>query len=240
MSFKVNLHFHTADDPRDTVAYSFEEAIERAARLGFHALALSCHERVISKEHYVTHAAARGILLIPGVERDIEGRHVVILNVDRSIEQVATFTELARYKSLHPDIFILAPHPYFPGDSSLMELFKPHIALFDAVELSWFYAKHFNPFNRRAERVAKTHHLPVISTSDTHDLRWLDTNYALVDAEEKTSASLFRALREGRFRNVSLPRSFMREILPLAGRILCERMLRFVKRKSGAPMRRPT
>jgi len=231
MSFKVNLHFHTADDPRDAVTYTLQQGVDRAAELGFHVLALSCHERVVFSERYVRYAQSRGILLISGVERDIEGRHVVILNTDRSAEEISTLEELAHYRFSHPEAFIFAPHPYFPGDSSLMDLFEPHIDLFDAVESSWFYSKYFNPFNQKAERIARAHRLPIINTSDTHDLRWLDTNYILIDAEEKTPASLFKAIRAGRFRNVSTPRSFFREMLPLAARILAHRAFRRVLRQ---------
>jgi predicted metal-dependent phosphoesterase TrpH len=234
MLLKTNLHFHTSDDRRDSIRYSFEAGIDAAARLGFQALALSCHDRIVFSDAYYSYAASRGILLIPGIELDIEHRHVLVLNAKPDIECISDFDGLSRYRADHPECFILAPHPFFPGDSSLMELLEPNIALFDAIEQSWFYSRLMNPFNHKAERIAAAHRLPFVSTSDTHDLRWLDTNYAVVDATEKTPAALFQAIRSGHFSNVSTPRSLTFELLPLAGKILAERVGRIYSGKRSA------
>ena len=234
MLLKTNLHFHTADDKRDSIRYSFEAGIDAAARLGFQTLALSCHDHVVFSPRHHSYAASRGIMLLPGIELDIKHRHVLILNAEPDVERVSDFSGLSRYRPDHPDCFILAPHPFFPGDSSLMELLEPNIALFDAIEQSWFYSRLINPFNRKAERIASANHLPFVSTSDTHDLRWLDTNYIVVDAKEKTPAALFQAIRSGHFSNVTAPRSFVRELLPLAGKILAERVGRTCSGKRSA------
>jgi histidinol phosphatase-like PHP family hydrolase len=42
---KVELHTHTADDPADLIPHSTIELIERAADLGFGALAITLHGR---------------------------------------------------------------------------------------------------------------------------------------------------------------------------------------------------
>ena len=88
---KTELHAHTADDPIDRVPHSTIELIDRASALGYEALAITLHERQLDLQPFVAHAAERGVVLIPGVERTIEGRHVLLLNFRRGAEDVQTF-----------------------------------------------------------------------------------------------------------------------------------------------------
>lgn len=213
MILKANLHMHTADDPKDSISYTFFEAADRAAELGFRVLAVTCHNRFVDRADQREYAARRGILAIPGIEATIEGAHVVVLNPDGDIERVRTFEALRRYREEHPGIFVLAPHPFFPDRYVLGRRLDRHIDLFDAIEHSWFYSRRID-FNRRAERAARARGLPYLATSDTHDIRFLDASYALVDAEEPTVPAVFRALREGRFENKSAPRKLWRELVP--------------------------
>ena len=70
---KVELHAHTADDPVDRIPHTAGELIDRAAELGYGALAITLHERQLDVTPLVPYAAERGVTLIPGVERTIEG-----------------------------------------------------------------------------------------------------------------------------------------------------------------------
>ncbi len=42
---KVELHSHTSDDPHDRIPYSAEQLIDRAAALGYDALAITLHDK---------------------------------------------------------------------------------------------------------------------------------------------------------------------------------------------------
>src|ERR1051325_656837 len=42
---KVELHTHTSDDPVDRIPHTVTQLIDRAAFLGYHALAITLHER---------------------------------------------------------------------------------------------------------------------------------------------------------------------------------------------------
>lgn len=212
MHFKTNLHFHTGDDPQDLVRYTFYKGIDEAERLGFQVLGHTCHDIVVRRAEYDSYAERHGILLIHGVERRIEGAHVVILNTDKTAEEIHTFPDLARFRKNHPECFILAPHPFFPGGFSLYNEWESHIALFDAVELSWFYSKWIN-WNRRGERMAQKYNLPYIATSDTHQLQFLNSGYAMVEAEEKTAGGILNAVKKKQFKNVTSPRSFLKEMV---------------------------
>ena len=66
---KVELHSHTSDDPVDRIPYSAFQLIDRAATLGYDALAITLHERRLDPRHLASYAADRGLVLIPGIER---------------------------------------------------------------------------------------------------------------------------------------------------------------------------
>lgn len=212
MNLKTNIHFHTQDDPRDRIQHTFYEGIKKAKTLGFEVIALTCHQKFINLPEYRDYASSQNVLLIPGIEKNIEKRHVVILNPDQEVEKVETFNDLEKYKQNHPDIFILAPHPYFYGNFSLKGKLDQYIHLFDAIEHSWFYSHWFNR-NKRGGATAKKYHLPFIATSDTHELNLLDISYAVIDTEEKTIKGVFKAIKNNNFTNVTSPRKFWKEMV---------------------------
>lgn len=225
MHIKTNFHFHTSDDPRDVVEYTLEEGIDRAASYGFGALAVTCHQKFTWTQGAAAYAQKRGILLMPGIEvnvnefRQAKGKHVLILNAAKEAESVRTFEELAEYKRAHPESFIIAPHPYFYGNFSLHEFLEKYIHLFDAIEHSWFYSRFFNR-NKKGCAIAEKHSLPFVATSDTHFFDFLNTDYAIIDAEEKTPEAIFWALRKKKFSNVSAQKSFFKDMVWKEGKFM--------------------
>ena len=131
---KVELHTHTADDPVDPIPHTTCELIDRAAALGYDALAVTLHDHELNLDPWKAYAEARGIVLIHGIERTIKGRHVLLLNFPRgAAERVTTFEDLARLKRSASGL-VVAPHPFFPGTTSLWSRLEQHADLFDAVE----------------------------------------------------------------------------------------------------------
>jgi predicted metal-dependent phosphoesterase TrpH len=204
---KVDLHTHTADDPIDRIPHSATELIDRAAGLGYHALAITLHERQLDIRPLTAYAAERGIVLIAGIERSIEGRHVLLLNFKSGTEDVRTFEDLARLKRRSPGL-VVAPHPFFPLRSCLSRHLDQHAGLFDAVEWNAMYTATVN-FNRRAERWAVQHGKPLVGNGDVHRLRQLGTTYSLVDAEPDADA-ICAAIATGRVRVETRPLSWAR------------------------------
>lgn len=193
---KIDLHLHTGDDPVDDIPHSAPALIDCAARLGFDALAITLHERQFSDPRTQDYARERGITLIPGIERTIGGRHVLLLNFPASAaESARTFDDVARMKESHAGL-VVAPHPYFPARSCLRGALDRHAALFDAVEWSYFWTRGVN-FNARAARWARAHGKPVVGNSDLHNLRQLGRTYTLVDASPDAVA-ICEAIRAGR------------------------------------------
>ena len=203
---KVEFHTHTADDPCDRIPHSTTDLIDRAAALGYDALAITLHESQLDVRPYASYAAERGIVLIPGIERSVEGKHVLLLNFPRCAEDVETFADLARLRQRHAGL-VVAPHPFFPGGTCLRSRLRRHAALFDAVEYNAMYTTTLN-FNREAERWAAAAGKPLVGNGDVHRLRQLGTTWSRVDAEPDADA-ICAAVREGRVQVETRPISWL-------------------------------
>ena len=192
---KVELHAHTADDPVDRIPHTTLDLIDRAADLGYDALAITLHEKQLDLARFAPYAAERGLVLIPGVERTIEGKHVLLLNFASGAEDVDTFSDLARLKAAQPGL-VVAPHPYFPASVCLRGDLDRYAGLFDAVEMNAMFTRGLN-FNARAERWARRHGKPLVGNCDVHRLAQLGSTYSLVDAECDVDA-ICQAVAAGR------------------------------------------
>ena len=201
---KVDLHTHTADDPSDRIPYQTHEMLHRAAELGFDCLAITLHERQLDPEPFGSYAASLGIVLIPGIERTIEGRHVLLLNYSRAAESIGSFDALARLRERERGR-VIAPHPFFPALSALRGALTRHAPLFDAVEWNGMFTRALN-FNAPAERWARRHGKPLVGNGDVHRLEQLGKTYSLVDADPSPE-SICEAIAAGRVRVVATPHS---------------------------------
>ena len=200
---KVDLHTHTADDPIDRIPYSTIQLIDQAASLGFHALAITLHDRQLDVDSVAAYAGERGMVLIPGIERTVEGRHVLLLNFPGdAVEDVRSFEDVRRLKRRHEGL-VIAPHPYFPGPNSLFGALTRHADIFDAVEHNAMYTASID-FNRAARRWAGSRGKPMVGNGDVHRFEQLGSTYSLVEAERNPSA-ICTAVAAGRVRIVTRP-----------------------------------
>ena len=204
---KTELHTHTADDPVDRIPHTTRDLIDRAAALGYGAVAVTLHERQLDLRRFDDYAADRGIVLIPGIERTIEGRHVLMLNFSPASERVRTFADLARLRAREPQGLVVAPHPFFPSTVCLRGDLERHAALFDAVERNAMFVPGVD-FNARAEAWAARHGKPIVGNGDVHRLAQLGSTYSLVDAAPDAQ-SICDAIRAGRVRVESRPFSYI-------------------------------
>jgi predicted metal-dependent phosphoesterase TrpH len=199
---KVDLHTHTSDDPKDYIDFSSEQLIDRAAALGFDALAITNHYVVTFNPDLQKYAAERGLLLIPGVELTLSKSHVVIVNPD--IERDLAMHSLADLAGRdNSRSLIIAPHPYYPGFKCLRSKLEENIALFDAVEFSFFYNHFINP-NRKAVKVAWKHRMPLVGSSDCHNIWQAGYTYSLVEAD-KSIPSIIAAVKQGKVEVATTP-----------------------------------
>jgi len=200
---KIDLHLHTSEDPQDHISYSSLDLIDRAAALGFGALAITLHDRQLTDDDTFAYARERGITLIPGIERTIRGKHVLLLNFPAAeVDAVKTLDDVRRLKS-RADGIVIAPHPYFPSPSCLGRLLDEYADVFDAVEWSYFWSRRID-FNARAARWAESRGKVLVGNSDLHDLRQLGRTCSMVDSAADP-ASICEAVRAGRITLVTAP-----------------------------------
>jgi predicted metal-dependent phosphoesterase TrpH len=199
---KVDLHLHTAEDPHDIIRHDAVALVDRAAGMGFDALAITLHERQLADPTLDAYARERGIVLLPGVELTVERKHVLAINFPQSVEDVRTLDDLAWLKARCNGL-VIAPHPFFPDPACLRDQLDEHSGLFDALEWSYFWTRVTN-FNARAARWAERHGKPLVGNSDLHDLRQLGRTFSLIDADRDVDA-ICAAIRAGRVTLVTEP-----------------------------------
>jgi predicted metal-dependent phosphoesterase TrpH len=201
---KVELHAHTADDPADLIPHSTSALIDRAAALGYDAIAVTLHDRQLNLEPWQRQARSRSLVLIPGVERTIQGRHVLLLNFPPAAERIESFDALRSLKASFRGGLVVAPHPFYPGPTCLGRDMDRHADLFDAVEWTWCYTAATRRFNERAANWARANARPLVANADVHRLHQLGTTYSLVEAGRDVD-SICQAVRAGRVTPVSQP-----------------------------------
>ena len=193
---KIELHSHTSDDPHDIIPYDTFALIDAAAAQGYQALSVTLHDRQLDPAPFAGFARERGVTLIPGIERTICGKHVLLLNFSAAAtEAVRSFDDVRRLKRRERGL-VIAPHPFFPAPPSLMSLAIEHQDIFDAVEYNAMFTTSLN-FNRKAERWARERGLPIVGNGDVHRLMQLGTTWSSVDAEAHPVA-ICEAIRAGR------------------------------------------
>ena len=86
---KADLHVHTRE-AEPPIKYSAREMIDRAAREGYRVIGITNHDAYTYEAELAAYASDRGVLLVPGVESTVEGRHVLIYNADVGVDKLRT------------------------------------------------------------------------------------------------------------------------------------------------------
>ena len=193
---KVELHAHTGSDPIDYIPHSTRQLIDRAAALGYGALAVTLHDRYYDPADDRDYARAKGVELIPGIERTIQRRHVLLLNFPRDCEAVASFDDVRTLKRRFPQGIVIAPHAFYPTSSAMGPDADGCLDLIDAIEVNSMFTPWVD-FNQRAVAWAKSHGKPVVGNTDLHLLEQLGTTYTLVDAPPDADA-ICAAIKAGK------------------------------------------
>lgn len=185
------------------------EHIDRAVEVGLDAIAITWHGRAFEHPRAVAYARERGLLLIPGMETNLHGkRHTLCLNVTpRCVPGRSTLEDLRKLRD-NPEVFVVAPHPYYPHGACLRRTIDRHPELFDGVEwchlhVNWLRGS-LNP-NVRARRWAERHGKPLMAFSDAHFLPEIGQVYTEVEADELSTEALFEAMRQCRVRFTPKP-----------------------------------
>jgi predicted metal-dependent phosphoesterase TrpH len=202
---RADLHVHTRE-AEPSIAYGAHDIIVRAARAGYRVLSITNHDTITYSADLASFAHDHDVLLIPGVEATVEGRHVLVYNADVEADKLRTFADLRRYRT--PEWLVAAPHPLFPAAYCLREKLWQEIDLFDAIEFSHFYTPRID-FNRPAVKLAAAVGLPLLGTSDSHLDEQFGTTFSLIEADLSVE-SVLAAVKHGRLSIVSRPLTLTR------------------------------
>src|SRR5476651_199499 len=126
--FRVELHSHCQGDPVDTyLDHTLFQHIDRAKEAGLDAIAVTWHRRICAVPEAMAYARDRGILFIPGMEAEVDRKHLVVLNLaDGDLPPEPTWNQIRALRLRKPDVFVLAPHPFYPHPTCLGQTMTAH------------------------------------------------------------------------------------------------------------------
>jgi len=218
---KADLHCHSGEDKRHKLEYNIYELISSAHRLKYNVLGITFHDKVFEGKAFLKakrFAQHKGILLIPGCEATIEGKHVLIYNIsDKERKKIKTLHDLRKFKiacqKKGRQIMIIAPHPFFNkgivgkifGRFCLGQKLIKNIDIFDAIEYSFMYVKKFNR-NKKAKKVADNYCKPLVGNGDVHSLQNLDKTFSMIYADKNIN-SIISAVKNNNVKLVTKPLS---------------------------------
>jgi len=196
MIIRADLHIHSGDDPYDKLPYTVFDAIDQASARGINCIAITDHSRFSWTQKYYDHAKKRRVLLIPGIEKQIKGKDVIILNSDKEAEKIKSFDDLRAYRS--DQHLIMAPHSFYPIKCALKKLLYEYADLFDVIEISSCYLSWFNRFNLKAKKAAIKLSKPLICNSDSHALWQIGNVWTEIEVDNFTIPDVITAIKNGK------------------------------------------
>lgn len=207
------MHLHASEDTIHHLSYNAKELIDEAAKFGFEVLSFTFHNKCFFNKEIFEYAKKKSVLLVSGVEKEIEGKEVLIYNISKTdIKKLNTFSDLRNLKkNKGENILIIAPHPYFILPNCLGKKLVKNIDLFDAIEYSHFYLSFLNR-NKKAVRVAKKFNKAIIGTSDAHNFNQLNHTYSLINSKQDVK-SVFEAIRKKNVVLKTKPLSFSQFVI---------------------------
>lgn len=193
---KAEMHAHCNLDLRDHGVCRFtpEQLIQKATRHGFEILSITCHDLDVWTHDLSDYARSWGITLISGMEVTVEKKcHVLIYNSGEEPENLNTLEKIRANTS--EKTLIVAPHPFYPGRTSLGSFLQKNLDLFDAIEYSGFLVRGLD-FNRRSVKLAKRHYKTLVGFGDIHYLWQLGRTFTWIYAEPNVD-SVIDAVKHG-------------------------------------------
>ena len=207
---KVELHAHTSDDPGDRIPHDTAALVATAAREGYGAVAVTLHNRWFDPAPFAELSARHGVLLMSGIERTIDRRHLLLINAPAAAARVGSFDEVRALRREAPQMLVVAPHPFYPIGSALGPRMDSIVDLVDALEVNAMFTRSLD-FNTRARAWAARHGKSLVGNTDLHRLDQIGTTWSEVDAPQDADA-ICAAIREGRVVVRSRPLSWPRAV----------------------------
>ncbi len=191
----VELHAHSAlsYDGRDPV----DLLLGQAAAVGLDALAVTDHDEIDASLEAAELAPDYGLVGIPGMEVTTAAGHVLALGVREAVPAQLSFGEtLDRIRDLGG--IAVVPHPFQSSRSGVApNVTRGELASADAIEV---YNSRLltGRSNRRAERFAREHDVPMTAGSDAHISEMVGQAVTDIEAHERSVVGVLDAIRDGR------------------------------------------
>ncbi len=190
----VELHAHSAlsYDGRDPV----DRLLEEAKAAGLDGLAVTDHDEITASLDAAELAPEYGLVGIPGMEVTSAAGHVLGLGVRELVPAGLSFQETIDAIHERGGVAVV-PHPFQKSRSGVLaEISEEELTAADAIEI--FNSRLLTGrANRRAERFALQHNIPVTAGSDAHISEMIGRGVTHVDAEERTLEALLAGICEG-------------------------------------------
>ncbi len=196
---KADMHLHANEDITNRfINYSAKDLIDLAAAKGFRVLSFTFHDQLFYDEDVFDYAAKKGILLIPGTEATIQGKHVLIYNANREeLRDIRNFNDLRSLKKRNKNVLVVSPHPFAPMKTSMNGMYDKYSDVFDALECVHLYTRFFD-VNKKAWRVSRKEGKPFVANSDLHFKQLFGSHYTMVKVEgDLTTTKVLSAIKKG-------------------------------------------
>jgi predicted metal-dependent phosphoesterase TrpH len=192
LSVELHAHSSLSYDGRDPV----ERLLEEAAAVGLDGLAVTDHDEIDASLEAADLAPEYGLVGIPGMEVTSAAGHVLALGIAELVPAGLSFRETIDAIHAQGGIAVV-PHPFQKSRSGVLaKISEEELTVADAIEV--FNSRLLTGrANRRAERFALRHNLPVTAGSDAHISEMIGRGVTHVDTEERSVEAILAAIREG-------------------------------------------
>ncbi|WP_319378133.1 PHP domain-containing protein [uncultured Methanocorpusculum sp.] len=188
-----DLHIHTSASADGKCPV--KDVITKAKERGLDAIAITDHDTTEGAKQALA-LKKPGILIIPGIEVSTKQGHLLVLGTTKVFELGKDVLETIR-EAKHEGCLTIVPHPYHRWRHAV-GLHSPD-ALRDADAIEVFNSRYYiGTANSRAAKFAKKYHIPMTAGSDAHTCQFVGYGINIIDAEERTVASVLDAIRKGK------------------------------------------
>ena len=193
---KYDFHIHSqySKDSKTPL----KDILHAAQNKGFSGIAICDHDEVkgglkameIVRRHPKKY---ENFIVIPGTEVSTNKGHMLVLGVSEKIPMFMTPEETADYARDLNALSVIA-HPYRKAAHGI-----GYIEGIGADAVETFNSKCLtNGANNKARKEAQRLKMPQLGGSDAHFAELVGQGYTLIDAEENTQESVFKAVRDGK------------------------------------------
>jgi len=186
---KIDLHMHTCYSEDATT--TLKEVLYYAKKNGLDGVAVTDHETL---KGALKLAKKSQLIIIPGLEVETQGGHILALNITTLIPPKLSIAETVQKIHDAGGVAVIA-HPAAVLKTGLGQKITSNSNL-DAVEVINSAAFPFFLSTYLGRRLAEKLNLPQTAGSDAHHAAEIGTAYTLVDADSNTD-DVAEAIRKG-------------------------------------------